>query len=195
MAMGFGSADRAHNRDMRLQGASLGDLKNSKTVWRMLGFVLKNYTAGFLVVTVCIVISSLATLASTLFTRTLIDDYITPMTVAAGAPDYAPLAIAIFKLMAVLLVGVGASYAQSLIMIHVGQGTMHKLRDSLFSHMESLPLRYFDRHSHGDTMSVYTNDVDTLRQVIGSSLPRLFQSVVTIVATFVSMVVLSIPSL
>lgn len=193
MAMGFGSAGRVHNRDMRLQGASLGDLKNSKTVWRMLGFVLKNYKVGFLVVMVCIVVSSLATLASTLFTRTLIDDYITPMTVAAGAPDYAPLAVAIFKLMAILLVGVGASYAQSLIMIHVGQGTMHKLRDRLFSHMESLPLSYFDRHSHGDTMSVYTNDVDTLRQVIGGSLPRLFQSVVTIVATFVSMVVLSIP--
>ena len=178
---------------MRLQGASLGDLKNSKTVLRMLGFVLKNYKAGFLVVMVCIVVSSLATLASTLFTRTLIDDYITPMTFAAGDPDYGPLAVAIFKLMAVLLVGVGASYAQSLIMIHVGQGTMRKLRDSLFSHMESLPLGYFDTHSHGDTMSVYTNDVDTLRQVIGSALPRLFQSIVTIVSTFVSMIVLSIP--
>lgn len=191
--MGFGSADRARSRDMRLQGASLGDLKNSKTVWRLLGFVLKHNKVGFLVVTVCIVVSSLATLASTLFTRTLIDDYITPMTAAAGAPDYAPLAVAIFKLMAVLLVGVAASYAQSLIMIHVGQGTMHKLRDSLFSHMETLPLSYFDGHSHGDTMSVYTNDVDTLRQVISSSLPRLFQSVVTIVATFVSMVALSLP--
>ena len=157
MAMGFNTAGRERSRDMRLQGASLGDLKNSKTVWRMLGFVLKNYKAGFLVVMVCIVVSSLATLASTLFTRTLIDDYITPMTFAAGDPDYGPLAVAIFKLMAVLLVGVGASYAQSLIMIHVGQGTMRKLRDSLFSHMESLPLGYFDTHSHGDTMSVYTN--------------------------------------
>ena len=193
MAMGFNTAGRERSRDMRLQGASLGDLKNSKTVLRMLGFVLKNYKAGFLVVMVCIVVSSLATLASTLFTRTLIDDYITPMTFAAGDPDYGPLAVAIFKLMAVLLVGVGASYAQSLIMIHVGQGTMRKLRDSLFSHMESLPLGYFDTHSHGDTMSVYTNDVDTLRQVIGSALPRLFQSIVTIVSTFVSMIVLSIP--
>ena len=140
----------------------------------------------------CIVVSSLTSLASSLFTRSLIDDYITPMT-AAAAPDYAPLAIALVKLAAVLLVGIIASYAQSLIMIHVGQGTMLSIRKDLFSHMETLPLKYFDNHSHGDIMSVYTNDVDTLRQVIGNSIPSLFRSVVTILATFVSMLVLSLP--
>jgi ATP-binding cassette subfamily B protein len=112
---------------------------------------------------------------------------------AAAAPDYAPLAVALAKLGAIILVGIIAGYVQTLIMIHVGQGTMLRIRKDLFSHMETLPLKYFDNHSHGDIMSVYTNDVDTLRQVIGNSIPSLFRSVVTILATFVSMLVLSLP--
>ena len=173
-------------------GASLKDLKKDSTVFRLFRYILKNYKVNFIVVLLCIVVSSLTSLASSLFTRNLIDDYITPMS-AAAAPDYAPLAVALAKLGAVILIGIIAGYVQSLIMIHVGQGTMLRIRKDLFSHMETLPVKYFDNHSHGDIMSVYTNDVDTLRQVIGNSIPSLFRSVVTILATFVSMLVLSIP--
>lgn len=173
-------------------GASLKDLKKDSTVFRLFKYIFRHYKVNFVVVTVCIIVSSVTSLASSLFTRSLIDDYILPMT-AAAAPDYAPLAVALVKLGAIILVGIIASYAQSLIMIHVGQGTMLRIRKDLFSHMETLPLKYFDNHSHGDIMSVYTNDVDTLRQVVGSSVPNLFRSLVTILATFVSMLVLSIP--
>ena len=175
---------------------SRADLKRSlgkgSTVWRLFSFIFKHYKYRFVIVLACIVVSALATLASSLFTRTLIDDYITPM-LSQAAPDYSPLAIALVKLAAALLFGVAASYSYNLIMIFVGQGTMLKLRQSLFTHMEDLPLSYFDSHSHGDIMSVYTNDVDTLRQVIGNTVPSLFQSLITLVSTFVSMVVLSMP--
>jgi ABC-type multidrug transport system, ATPase and permease components len=173
-------------------GASLKDLKKDSTVFRLFKYIFKHYKVNFVVVTLCIIVSSITSLASSLFTRSLIDDYILPMT-AAAAPDYAPLAVALAKLGAIILVGIIAGYVQSLIMIHVGQGTMLRIRKDLFSHMETLPLNYFDNHSHGDIMSVYTNDVDTLRQVVGSSVPNLFKSLVTILATFVSMLVLSIP--
>lgn len=184
-------------------GATFKDLKNIGTVKRLFAFILKNYKVHIGVVLVCIVISSVTSLASSLFTRTLIDDYITPMLsspqvsslfgdVGVG-PDYKPLAIALFKLAAIILAGVIAGYTYNIIMVFVGQGTMRKLRESLFYNMEKLPLSYFDSHAHGDIMSVYTNDVDTLRQVIGNSVPRLFQSMITILATFISMVVLSLP--
>ena len=167
-------------------------LGKDSTVWRLFGFIFKNYKVRIGIVLVCIVVSALATLASSLFTKTLIDDYITPM-LSMSVPEYSPLALALVKLGAVLLVGVVASYSYNLIMIFVGQGTMLKLRESLFTHMEDLPLGYFDSRSHGDIMSVYTNDVDTLRQVIGSTLPNLFQSLITLISTFVSMIVLSMP--
>ncbi len=175
---------------------SRAELKKSlgkgSTVWRLFGFIFKNYKIRFGVVLVCIVISALTTLASTLFTRTLIDNHITPL-LSQAVPDFSPLAVALVKLAAVLLLGVVASYSYNLIMIFVGQGTMLKLRQGLFSHMEDLPLSYFDSHSHGDIMSVYTNDVDTLRQVIGNTVPNLFQSLITLISTFISMVVLSLP--
>ena len=175
---------------------SRAELKKSlgkgSTVWRLFGFIFKNYKIRFGVVRVCIVISALTTLASTLFTRTLIDNHITPL-LSQAVPDFSPLAVALVKLAAVLLLGVVASYSYNLIMIFVGQGTMLKLRQGLFSHMEDLPLSYFDSHSHGDIMSVYTNDVDTLRQVIGNTVPNLFQSLITLISTFISMVVLSLP--
>ena len=167
-------------------------LGKGSTVWRLFGLIFKNYKFRFGIVLVCIVVSALTTLASSLFTRTLIDDYITPM-LSQSVPDFSPLAVVLFKLGAVLLVGVVASYSYNLIMIFVSQGTMLKLRENLFSHMEDLPLSYFDSHSHGDIMSVYTNDVDTLRQVIGSTVPNLFQSLITLISTFVSMIVLSMP--
>ena len=192
---------RGSDRGPRGGGATLKDLQNIGTVRRLFAFIFKNYKVSVIVVLVCILISSLTSLASSLFTRTLIDDYITPMLDApaaasllgAAAPDFRPLALALVKLAAVLLTGIVAGYAYNVIMIRVGQGTMKKLREEVFRHMEDLPLRYFDNHSHGDIMSVYTNDIDTLRQVIGNSVPRLFQSLITITATFVSMLVLSLP--
>ena len=170
-------------------------MKQRSNVRRLFAFVLRYYKLNFVVVFICIALSSVISLAASLFTRTLIDDHITPM-LAEGADlaaGYSALALALIKLGAILLVGIICGYLHNLLMIFVGQGTMRRLRDSLFSHMESLPLRYFDSHSHGDVMSVYTNDVDTLRQVIGSSIPNLAKSIVTIAATLVSMLVLSLP--
>ena len=184
-------------------GASLKDLKKDSTVFRLFRFIFKNYKIHFGVVLFCIAVSSLTSLVTSLFTRTLIDDYIAPMLAAprvstlfgdiGAGPDYRPLALALFKVGAILLAGIIAGYVSNLIMIRVGQGTMKRLRDNVFCTMEKLPLRYFDSHSHGDIMSVYTNDIDTLRQVISSTVPNLFKSVITIFATFVSMLVLSLP--
>ena len=162
------------------------------TVARLFRLIFKDNGWKIGIVLLCILISTLATLASTLFTRSLIDKYIVPL-LGSSSPDFQPLALALIKLGAVLIIGVGVGYAYNLIMIYVSQGTLKTLRYSLFEHMERLPLKYFDSRSHGDIMSVYTNDVDTLRQVIGQSIPRLFQSLVTILSTFVSMVALSIP--
>ncbi|MBR4804871.1 MAG: ABC transporter ATP-binding protein, partial [Bacteroidales bacterium] len=162
------------------------------TVARLFRLIFKDNGWKIGIVLLCILISTLATLASTLFTRSLIDKYIVPL-LGSSSPDFQPLALALIKLGAVLIIGVGVGYAYNLIMIYVSQGTLKTLRFSLFEHMERLPLKYFDSRSHGDIMSVYTNDVDTLRQVIGQSIPRLFQSLVTILSTFVSMVALSIP--
>ncbi len=170
-------------------------MKQRSNVRRLFAFVLRYYKINFVVVFICIAVSSVISLATSLFTRTLIDDHITPMLASGADLDaaYSALALALVKLGAILLVGIICGYLHNLLMIYVGQGTMRRLRDSLFTHMEGLPLRYFDSHSHGDIMSVYTNDVDTLRQVIGSSIPNLVKSVVTIVATLVSMLVLSLP--
>ena len=170
-------------------------MKQRSNVRRLFAFVLRYYKINFVVVFICIAVSSVISLATSLFTRTLIDDHIAPMLASGADLDaaYSALALALIKLGAILLVGIICGYLHNLLMIYVGQGTMRRLRDSLFTHMEGLPLRYFDSHSHGDIMSVYTNDVDTLRQVIGSSIPNLVKSVVTIVATLVSMLVLSLP--
>jgi ATP-binding cassette subfamily B protein len=168
-----------------------GKLKLS-TVARLFGLILKDNKWRIAIVLLCILVSTLATLASTLFTKTLLDDYVVPM-IGQAAPDYSPLAVALVKLAAVLIIGMGASYLHSIMTVYISQGTLKTLRHNLFEHMERLPLSYFDSRSYGDIMSVYTNDVDTLRQVIGQTIPRLFQSLVTIISTFVSMIVLSIP--
>ncbi|MBR6465523.1 MAG: ABC transporter ATP-binding protein [Bacteroidales bacterium] len=168
-----------------------GKLKLS-TVARLFGLILKNNKWKIAIVLLCILVSTLATLASTLFTKTLLDDYVVPM-IGQASPDYSPLAIALVKLAAVLIIGMGASYLHSIMTVYISQGTLKTLRHNLFEHMERLPLSFFDSRSHGDIMSVYTNDVDTLRQVIGQTIPRLFQSLVTIISTFVSMIVLSLP--
>lgn len=178
------------------QGAQAGFQRASKqqkqVLWRLTRDVLRNYKFSILTVLVCIVVTSVTTLASTLFTRTLIDDYILPLT-QADNPDYTSLAQTLFKLGVVLMVGIVCSFAYNRLMISVSQGTMLRLRKSLFEQMEKLPLNYFDSHAHGDLMSVYTNDVDSLRQMISTALAQVFNSLITIVVTFTSMVVLSIP--
>ncbi len=182
-------------RQSRGRGENLtAELSASRkdTLLRLFRYVLQNYKFSLLTVAVCIIITSITTTISTLFTRTLIDDYIVPLT-QMDNPQYASLAQILFKLGVILFIGVACSYTYNRIMIYVTQGTMLRLRNDMFSHMQSLPIKYFDTHSHGDIMSTYTNDVDTLRQVISQSLPSAFSSVITIVVTFTSMIVLSIP--
>ena len=163
-----------------------------RSLARVTRYILKNSQAACLAVMLGIIVCALATLAGTLFMQSLIDDYIAPMLLQAS-PDYAPLGRALVTLAAVLLVGVLCSWMYNRVMVTVSQGTMKRLRVELFSHMESLPVRYFDTHAHGDIMSVYTNDVDTLRQFMSQSLPQLVNSVITLVSTFISMLVLDIP--
>ena len=154
--------------------------------------MLKYYKGSCLAVIVCVLGSALCTLQGTLFMQSLIDDYILPMT-AADAPDFSGLAAALIRLAAVFVIGIICAYGYNRIMVNVSQGTMRRLRMELFTHMEALPIRYFDSHAHGDIMSVYTNDVDTLRQLISQSIPQTLNSMVTLVTTFVSMLVLDIP--
>ena len=161
-------------------------------IWRLAKYVLSDYKFSILTVLVCIAITSVTTLASTLFTRTLIDDYIVPLTEAAH-PEYSSLTEVLIKLGIILFVGVVCSYLYNRLMINVSQGTMLRLRQRIFERMERLPVSYFDQHSHGDMMSVYTNDVDSLRQMISTSISQVFNSVITICVTFASMIVLSIP--
>ena len=168
------------------------DKNTFRSIGRVMKYVLKDYKIACLIVLVCIVGSALATLSFTLFTRTLIDDYILPL-IGKANPDFDPLAQRLLKISMILVVGIICSYSMNRIMVTVSQGTLKKLRNELFGKMESLPLKYFDTHSHGNIMSVYTNDVDTLRQVISQSLPQLVSSSITMVSIFVSMIVLNIP--
>ena len=165
---------------------ALGPVKEIfKLVWR-------NYKVHFCLVIVCILVSAWATLQSTLFTQSLLDDYVIPM-MESGSTDFGPLARAILRLVIVAAFGVAASYLNNRTMVTVSQGTLRDLRIDVFEHMESLPISYFDTHSHGDIMSIYTNDIDTLRQLISQTIPQFVNSAVTIVMTLVSMIVLSIP--
>lgn len=159
---------------------------------RVLGYMLKNYKFSFLCVLICILGTALATLKGTLFMQSLIDDYIIPLT-KMQAPDYIPLVHALINMIGVYAVGIVCAYTYQRIMVNVCQGTMRNIRKDLFSHMESLPIRYFDSHAHGDIMSVYTNDVDTLRQLISQSIPQIINSTVTLVTTFAAMAALSLP--
>ena len=159
---------------------------------RVLGIMLREYKVQFGLVVVLILGAALATLRGTLFMRDLVDVYIKPM-IGMESPDFGPLAHALLALALVYLIGLLCSYGYNRIMVIISQGTLKKIRIQLFSKMESLPIKYFDTTPHGDIMSVYTNDVDTLRQLIGQSVPQLVNSTVTIVLTFISMVCLNIP--
>lgn len=179
-----------------MKGGPMGPkpkVKNpGKTFRRLIEYTFSGYKLHFAVVIICILASSLATLRGTWFMKELIDDYILPLT-KMQTPDFIPLLKALISLAAVYAAGVVCSYAYSRIMVGISQGTMKKLRIDLFTHMESLPIKYFDTHAHGNIMSVYTNDVDTLRQLIGQSIPQLISSLVTIISTFIMMLVLDIP--
>lgn len=159
---------------------------------RLTKFLMGKYAFPIIVVLLCILGSSLATVQGTLFIQTLIDDYITPM-IGASSPDFGPLKSALMKMACIYVIGILCSWAYNQIMVRVSQGALHDIRVTLFTKMESLPIKYFDTHPHGDIMSIYTNDVDTLRQLIGVSLPQLAASVITIVSVFVSMLYLSVP--
>lgn len=171
--------------------------KNGNTVSlsaakRILAYVFRYYKGSCLIVAASILVSALATLSGTLFMRELIDSYIVPL-LNEAAPDFGSLAERLLSLAAVLAAGILCSYAYNRIMVNVSQGTMKRIRTELFNHMESLPIRYFDTHAHGDIMSVYTNDVDTLRQLISQSLPQLLNSGVSFLSTLISMFVLDVP--
>ena len=168
-------------------------IKNpGKLFARLMGFIFKKYLPACIIVVICIFVSVLANVQGTMFTKNLIDDYIVPL-LKTGSPDYGPLLAAMGRVAVFYGIGVISTFAYSKIMIYVSQGTIKNLRVELFSHMQDLPIRYFDSHAHGDIMSIYTNDIDTLRQLISQSLPQILNSAITVVSVFVSMVILNIP--
>ena len=164
----------------------------AKTLKRLMGIILKNYTPHCIVVLLCIFGSAFVSVKGTLFMQTLIDDYILPL-MSQSNPDFTPLGMAIMKLALFFVAGALMMYTYNRIMVNVSQGTMKKIRIDVFTHMESLPIKYFDTHAHGDIMSIYTNDIDTLRQMISQSIPQLVNSAATIVSVLISMIILNIP--
>lgn len=168
-------------------------IKNpGKLLKRVLGYTFKDYAVHWIIVVICIFTSVFATLQGTLFIRTLIDDYIVPM-LGQQNPDFTPLAGAIGRVIIFYVLGIIASFTQSRLMIYVTQGTQRNMRNDLFEKMERLPIKYFDTHAHGDIMSVYTNDIDTMRQMVSQSIPQLINSVTSVVGTLISMLILDIP--
>jgi ATP-binding cassette subfamily B protein len=163
---------------------------------RLMQFVLQKYAIQCLIVVICIFVSVLANVQGTMFMKNLIDDYITPLlkAVQEGAtPDFGPLLAAMARVAVFYAIGIISTYVYNKIMIYVSQGTIKQMRDQLFTHMQDLPIRYFDTHSHGDIMSVYTNDIDTLRQLISQSIPQIINSAITVISVFVSMIILNVP--
>ena len=171
-------------------------IKNGKSplsiAKRLMGEILKEYKLHCIIVLICIFGSAFANVKGTLFMQKLIDDYIVPM-LNNSSKDFGPLAAAIGKIAIIYGIGVVMMYAYNRIMVNVTQGTMKRIRQEMFEHMESLPIKYFDTHAHGDIMSIYTNDTDTLRQMIGQSLPQLINSVASIINVLISMIILNIP--
>lgn len=177
----------------RRQMGAKPKVKNpGKILGRILGYTFKNYKIHMIIVFICIIVSVLANVQGTLFIQSLIDDYITPL-MNTSSPNFTPLLFAMARVAGFYLLGAASTFAYSKLMVYVTQGTMRNLRIDIFSHMESLPIKFFDTHSHGDIMSVYTNDIDTLRQMISQSMVQLFSSTITIVSVLVSMISISIP--
>ena len=164
--------------------------ESMKVISRVIRYMLHYYKYPFVLVVVCILINAVTTVIGATFPQTLVDDYITPM-LANGSKDFSGLAADLVRLACIMGIGVIAAYTYNRIMVNVSQGTMLHLRDDLFRRMEALPIKYFDTHAHGDIMSVYTNDVDTLRQLLSQSIPQIINSVITMAATLVTMIVLN----
>ena len=163
-----------------------------KTLKRLLNFVISRHRNACIIVLLLIIISTIANVAGSIFIKSLIDDYITPY-LSMSNPDFNPLLNAILKMIAIYGIGVIATYAFNKILIKVSQGSLKEIRDTMFEHMEQLPIQYFDTHNHGDIMSIYTNDADTLRQMISQSVPQVIVSAMTIISVFISMLVISLP--
>lgn len=157
---------------------------------RIVRYMLHYYKYPFMAVILCILLTAVATVVGATFPQKLVDNYITPM-ISSGSSDFSSLAADLVRLACVMAVGVIAAFFYNRIMVNVSQGTMRHLRDDLFQRMESLPVKYFDTHAHGDIMSVYTNDVDTLRQLLGQSIPQIINSVITMTATLITMLILN----
>ena len=180
-----------HGPGPRSMGGPRPKVENpGRLLKRIMAEVFQHYLPHCILVLICIVVSALANVQASLFLQTLIDDYIIPMTQQQD-PSFAPLAGALMRVGCIYVVGILAAWLNARIMVNVTQGTLRNLRIQLFTHMESLPIRYFDTHPHGDIMSVYTNDVDTLRQMLSQSIPQLVSSAITIVSVFASMCMLS----
>lgn len=163
-----------------------------KVLGRLMSYVLKRYRWHYLIVLIGILITSLASVSSSIFMKSLIDDYISPMLIQ-DVPDFAPLLKALMTMAGIYLTGVSANFIYHLILNYISQGTLNDLRNELFTHMETLPIQYFDTNAHGDIMSIYTNDIDTLRQVIAQSIPQFINSLITVISVFTSMVIMSVP--
>lgn len=159
---------------------------------RLMKFTLRNYLPHCIAVVICIFVSVQASVQGTLFMKTLIDKFIMPL-MGQENPDYSLLLNEIIRVAIIYLIGIVAGYVNARIMVLITQGTQKKLRNELFNHMQSLPIKYFDTHAHGDIMSIYTNDIDTMRQMISQSLPQLINSSITIVSVFIQMIILSLP--
>ena len=175
------------------------NMKNGKKVEnpgallkRLMGYIMKHYGAAFIIVLLCILISVVCNVQGTMFMQTLIDNYIVPM-LKDGNHDFSGLAHAITRVAGFYAIGVVLTLLYSQIMVNITQGTLRSLRDDLFTHMQDLPIKYFDTHAHGDIMSVYTNDIDTLRQMISQSIPQLFNSGIMVVSIIVCMLMLNVP--
>ena len=173
---------------MRIPGQKM----DFKVLSRVFGYVGTKYKLLMLFVVLCIFASSVANVFSSVFLGDLIDDYIKPM-LLEGSTDFAPLLAMLLKMACIFLIGIASTYIYNIIMVKVSQGVLKTIRDDMFTHMQSLPVKYFDTNSHGDIMSRYTNDIDTLRQMISMTIPQIISSAVTIISTFVAMVTKSIP--
>ena len=176
----------------RGRAMSTGEKLDTKVLGRLIGFVMKRYRFQIILVIVCIILAAWVQVQGSLFQRTLIDGYITPM-VETGSKDFGPLAARLMQMAMIYGCGILANFIHQRTMIRVTQGTIEEIREQLFEHMEKLPIKYFDTHPHGEIMSIYTNDTDTLRQVISQSIPQFFNSLLTVVMVFISMITISIP--
>ena len=175
------------------RGAPRAKVENpGKLIKRLLSYICRHYLIHYIVVLLCILVSVFAMVQSTMFTKNLIDDFIKPLLLSAN-PDFGPLAARMIRVAVICAFGVLAAFIQQRLLVTVTQGTLRDLRNDLFSHMQRLPVRYFDTHSHGDIMSIYTNDIDTLRQMISQSLPQMINSGISILSVLASMIVLNLP--